>query len=207
MVDDLEQRIRSSAYLGLRDGRPVGPAELALELAADAEAVQHAIDTLVGRGALELNDSGAITGSSGLTLSETAHRLLLDGAEFHTWCALDAIGIPAALALDADIATPCGWCGRQHVHVGRGAVPSESDLVLWLTIYVRRRRCVARSPEHRESRIPLATRADHYPTTVDDRIVDNPVVDDHRGGHRRCILFPQLRRPDDVGQQERHGPR
>lgn len=132
-MSNLEERVRFAAYLRLRSGRAVGPAELAIGLAIDTEAVQQAIDALASRGAVELDDSGAVIGSGGLTLSETAHLLVLEGVEFHTWCALDAIGIPAALEVDADIVTRCGWCGQQLLlGVERGAVQSDSGLALWL---------------------------------------------------------------------------
>lgn len=42
-----------------------------------------------------------VTGASGLTCLPTARALDLDGHRLHTWCALDAAGIRAALGVDA----------------------------------------------------------------------------------------------------------
>ena len=49
-------------------------------------------------------------GIAGLTTRPTKHTLTIDGHERHTWCAFDAVGIPAALGLDAVVATRCGYC-------------------------------------------------------------------------------------------------
>jgi alkylmercury lyase len=80
----------------------VSPTELATTLAGLARA-----------GLVEQDPTGAITGAHGLTLAPTRHHLVLAGVDLHTWCALDAIGIPAAVDTDAEIATRCGWCDGQ----------------------------------------------------------------------------------------------
>lgn len=51
----------------------------------------------------------------------------------HTWCALDAVGIPAALELDATARTECGSCGTPiTVELIRGVPADDRELVLWL---------------------------------------------------------------------------
>ena len=46
-----------------------------------------------------------------------------------------------------------------------------------------------------------------HPTTPADGLVDDRVVNDHRRRHRTRSPIPQLSRPHDVGQHERHRPR
>jgi len=46
----------------------------------------------------------------GLARRLTPHRIEHHGEVVHTWCALDAIGIPAALAIDASAVTQCPTC-------------------------------------------------------------------------------------------------
>lgn len=47
-----------------------------------------------------------LTGSPDSRWHRTRHRLILDGQGLYTWCAIDAVGIPAALSLDAQVRHP-----------------------------------------------------------------------------------------------------
>ena len=69
------------------------------------------VEALVHAGRLELDDQGIVVGVHGLAARPTAHRVEHAGGVMHTWCALDAIGIPAALGLDAAVVTTCPACG------------------------------------------------------------------------------------------------
>ena len=60
---------------------------------------------MAGNGSVTLED-GLITGVGGLSSTPTMHRLVLDGVELYCWCALDTLGIPAALVADASIVSP-----------------------------------------------------------------------------------------------------
>ena len=70
----------------------------------------------------------------GLTLLPTRHALTIGEAELHTWCALDAIGIPAAASEDARVATTCGWCEQPLTIAVAAGTPIDDgrDAVLWL---------------------------------------------------------------------------
>lgn len=73
-------------------------------------------------------------GSAGLTLAEGPHGLEIDGHAFRTWCAFDALGIPAALAVDARIETGCAVCGRPiSVELRAGRPSGEAVARLWLS--------------------------------------------------------------------------
>src|SRR5207244_13561208 len=61
------------------------------------------LDQLAGAGWLDRDEDGRVTGAAGLSLTTGPHRIALDGTDFRTWCAYDAIGIAAALGADAAI--------------------------------------------------------------------------------------------------------
>jgi Alkylmercury lyase len=91
------------------------------------------VEALVEAGRLELDDEGVVVGVHGLAARPTAHRIEHAGGVVHTWCALDAIGIPAALALDAAAVTTCPTCGTAlRVALHRGVPADDGDLRLWL---------------------------------------------------------------------------
>jgi alkylmercury lyase len=99
------------------------------ELSDDAATVE----ALVQGGRLELDDHGVVVGAHGLTARPTAHRIEHAGGVVHTWCALDAIGIPAALALDAAAVTTCPACGAVlRVSLLAGVPADDGEMRLWL---------------------------------------------------------------------------
>lgn len=113
-MDLIDDQVRHTAFaLLVRDGRPVAVERL--EAAHPGElprpALNEAVDRLVADGHLDRDPSGAVVGAGGLTLGDAPHRLLLRGRDYRTWCAYDAIGIPAALGEEGAISTRCGVCG------------------------------------------------------------------------------------------------
>jgi hypothetical protein len=91
------------------------------------------VEALVHAGRLELDDQGILVGAHGLAARPTAHRVEHAGGLLHTWCALDAIGIPAALGLDAAAVTTCPACGAAlRVSLNGGVPADDGDLRLWL---------------------------------------------------------------------------
>jgi hypothetical protein len=70
----------------------------------------------------------------GLVARTTRHRIEHASGVVHTWCALDAIGIAAALAIDATAVTSCGTCDSELRVVLRGGEPVDTagPLRLWL---------------------------------------------------------------------------
>jgi hypothetical protein len=91
------------------------------------EAQKHA-------GRLEVDDAGLLVGVHGLVARTTRHRIDHAAGAVHTWCALDAIGIPAALAIDATAVTSCPTCDVElRVELCQGEpVDTEEPLRLWL---------------------------------------------------------------------------
>lgn len=127
--------MRHTAFaLLVRDGRPVSEERLAATLPGqvDRGAVTQAVDRLAGNGHLDRDASGAVVGAGGLTLGEAPHRLLLGARDYRTWCAYDAIGIPAALGVDGAISTRCGACGRPLTVRLPAAADESRPERLWL---------------------------------------------------------------------------
>src|SRR5207244_10250392 len=92
------------------------------ELAKSTGASSPDVELLVGR-ALVIDESGRVVAAHGLSaVPARQHRLTLRGRAFWTWCAIDALGIPAGLGEDAVAATTCQLCAtgvRVEFKVGR----------------------------------------------------------------------------------------
>ena len=80
-------------------GHPVTPGRLASALQMTAEQVAG---VLAGLADLEVDQGGNILGW-GLTLIPTPHRFRVNGQQFYTWCALDALTYPALLQVVASV--------------------------------------------------------------------------------------------------------
>jgi Alkylmercury lyase len=95
--------------------------------------LRSAVDQLLGAGRIELEGSDII-GAHGVTLRATPHRIRHDGIETHTWCAFDAIGIPAGLAIDASVLSGCPACGRQLEIAIHAGVPADDPYLIWMPV-------------------------------------------------------------------------
>ena len=126
--------VRWAAFDRLRtSNQPVTASVLARELGTTADLTRATLEEQAGVGRLELDTEGRVVGAHGITLLSTPHTLAVDGRVLHTWCALDAIGIPAASGEDAHVTTSCGWCRRSLVvDVVEGEPRGDHGLVLWL---------------------------------------------------------------------------
>lgn len=72
-------------------------------------------------------------GVHGLVARPTAHRIEHGDRVLSTWCAFDAIGIPAALAIDAAAMTSCPTCRATLRVVIRLGIPEDDGRRrLWL---------------------------------------------------------------------------
>lgn len=131
---DVAGRLRETAFaLLLRERRPIELEELARATGVRPAAVGEAVGALGEAGWLDRDDEGRVTGAAGLSLATGPHALRLAGAPFRTWCAYDALGIPAALAADALVETACGQCGAPSRLAFTAGVPERSGPErLWL---------------------------------------------------------------------------
>lgn len=84
-------------------GNAVAPSTMARTLGASLEAVRRHIAALAERGECTLDEQGNVTGIGGLSVVPAEHELTLNGRRLYTWCALDALAIPAAYGMDAHV--------------------------------------------------------------------------------------------------------
>lgn len=97
----------------------------------DVEA-SSGLDALRRVGRVEFDDAGRLVGIFGLSLAPSKHRMELSGKTFFTWCAWDAVGIPAALGESATVTDECGHCGRELLlEVQNGRPPDLPIVVSW----------------------------------------------------------------------------
>lgn len=113
---------------------PVDPDLLAELSGLDPDVVEASLRRLVEAGRIDRDASGGVLGAAGLTIADAPHGLNLGDHQYRTWCAFDAIGIPAALGMDARIETACAVCGRAiEVRMVGGRAPEPDPARLWLS--------------------------------------------------------------------------
>lgn len=133
--DELAKELREVAFgLLLATRQPVEASMLAALTGSDVSKVDTALDGLARAGRIDRDDRGRVLGSAGLTIADGPHGLEVDGHLFRTWCAFDALGIPAALAADGRVDTACGVCGRTiTVDVHSGQPDPDQSPRLWFS--------------------------------------------------------------------------
>jgi len=132
----LEQKmIRNRAFYSILEARPITSNRLHEITGMPFEQVETIIDDLAHRGMIEIDRERGVVGSHGLSLIETGHRLNINGQNLFTWCAADAVGIPAALNMDALIKSECFSCKEPltiKVSKGETSFVSQPDLRVWV---------------------------------------------------------------------------
>ena len=133
--DELAVRLRELAFgVLVITKEPIEPATMARLAGSDEGHVATALDGLARAGRIDRDERGRVLGAAGLTLGDGPHRLAIDGHPFRTWCAFDALGIPAALSADAQVETACGVCGRRiEVDLREGRPRGRTSAHLWLS--------------------------------------------------------------------------
>jgi hypothetical protein len=123
--DAAGKRLALAGFVALWRGETVRIADL-----ADDPIV---VETLQRGGRVEIDDAGVLVGIHGLVARPTRHRIEHRGGAVHTWCALDAIGIPAALGVTAEAVTSCPGCDAElRVRLTDGRPEVDQGYVLWL---------------------------------------------------------------------------
>lgn len=121
--------IALAGFHALWAGQPVRMPQL---LDHDPVVLAEAVDHLQRRGRIELDDDGYLIAVHGLCRRPTPHRIEHHGLVVNTWCALDAIGIPAALEIDARAITSCPTCQAQlTVGICGGEPQPLPETTLW----------------------------------------------------------------------------
>lgn len=117
-----EAALLAAAFRLLLDpARPVAVSRLSSVTGKNPALVEAELAALCAAGRVQRTDVGDVTGCLGLTVEPTGHAILVNGAALHTWCALDAFGIMAALGATGWIESTSPVTGRRlHVDVGAG---------------------------------------------------------------------------------------
>ncbi len=129
-----EQAVTRVVFRSLLEGRGIGTDAVARALGEPRAAVEPLVARLLERGTMERDPvSGELVGARGLSLTETVHRLVLDGRPLYAFCAVDAVGIPAALGRDARVESRCHACGAPvRLTMTAGTVTDASPgTVIW----------------------------------------------------------------------------
>ncbi|MBI1894212.1 MAG: hypothetical protein HYS14_08895 [Candidatus Rokubacteria bacterium] len=128
-----ENTLSRHAFRALLDGQPATVAELPAALGLPPAVVEAAVENLTKRGTMVVeSDTGRIVGVRGLSLVEANHRFILEGRELYAWCAVDAVGIPAALGADARVDSHCHHCRAPlTLELKGGTVEAPDGLVIW----------------------------------------------------------------------------
>lgn len=163
-LTDAEHHLTTQGFVALWQGQQPRPADL--------DADPAAVVALQGRGLIVLDPDGRITGIHGLSATPTPHHISHADGAIHTWCAYDALGIPAALGIDAHIRTTCPTCGNPlDVTFTAGQPTADPDPRLWLPTapceHVINDLCANAN---------LYCNQDHLAATVPDTAVGNSVA-------------------------------
>ena len=133
-VADAVRRIAIAGFQALWTGRSLTLPEL---LGKDAIGLKEATEHLRLRGRIELSGDGHLIAVHGLCRRPTPHRIEHHDGVVNTWCALDAIGIPAALGIDARAVTRCPTC-QEHlaVRISGGEAQPLPGATLWYPEFI-----------------------------------------------------------------------
>jgi Alkylmercury lyase len=135
-LSEAQEQLCRVAFGLLRVGRAATSGLLADRTGLAAEVVEHELTTLEMQG-LIVWDARGVVGICGLSLVATPHALCLDGQPLFTWCALDAVGIPAGLGANATVRSQCFSCQQDMTIVfqtGRVQAVSAAALRIWVTL-------------------------------------------------------------------------
>lgn len=123
------RRIATVGFQALWRGRSVTLTEL---LGEDTRQLAEAAEHLRLRGRIEFSDDGRLVAVHGLCRRPNPHQIEHHAGVVNTWCALDAIGIPAALGIDSWARTTCPTCQSPlTVRLSAGEPQILPEAVLW----------------------------------------------------------------------------
>ena len=128
-----EVAVVRAAFKSMKSGTQPTIEQLTGDCGLDHRVVRNALDAFIRSGRADYTTDGCLTGIVGLTVEPTRHRLTLEGTPMFTWCAFDAVGIPAALRVDTKTRTTCGYCQEPiEVDIVAGSISSTLPIRGWL---------------------------------------------------------------------------
>lgn len=129
---NLDDGFRRHAFEQLRQSGAISVTELVTTSPTGGASAQSTLDEMVERG-MAILERDELVAIDGLSIRPTHHRMRLGDQALFTWCAADAIGIPAALGEDGEVLTACPQCSAEIVvQIEAGMPAANDDLVLWL---------------------------------------------------------------------------
>jgi Alkylmercury lyase/DprA winged helix domain len=124
--------LRTAFGFLLSADEPVSPDKLGAACGCSTAEVLRELDVLTAAGRVRRTGAGEVVGALGLTIEPTAHELLIGETRRYTWCALDAVGILAALRATGSVRSTSPHTGRP-VDIGfRDGEPCSGDLSVGL---------------------------------------------------------------------------
>lgn len=97
----------------LARGEPVAVDDFAHALSVSVEAADNLVKASALTRFVLTGDDGLIRGFMGLSVTETPHRMVVDGRSLWTWCAYDTLFLPALLGRTAQVETHDPVTGRE----------------------------------------------------------------------------------------------
>lgn len=130
-----EERLQGTILRRLLAGHPLAPAELAAVVGVTEAEIEPVLADLQAKRCIRRDEQGAVIAARGLMVQPSAHRLVTDHGTVYTQCSVDAIGIPAALGIEATVEDECALCHRPITATvqGKQAVslqPAEAVVVM-----------------------------------------------------------------------------
>jgi hypothetical protein len=109
-----EDRVLREAFWELLAGQPVPIEQLSSGLNLSSDEVAEVLASLQASRSVRRDASGAVVAARGLMTLPSSHRLETDRGTIYTQCSVDAVGIPAALGLEATVEDQCAlWSMRK----------------------------------------------------------------------------------------------
>lgn len=125
--------IRRQAFHSILADEPVDAASIGRATGENEQAVAGTLERLAAKGAARLDAERRVVGIGGVSLEPSRHRMRLGEKDLYTWCAIDAVGIPAALERDAEVRTSCPHCSADIViTIEAGRARSDLDPLFFL---------------------------------------------------------------------------
>jgi hypothetical protein len=143
-LSERQEQLRLAAFRLVRAGRVATAALLSDIVGLCPLVVRDELAALEHQGLVVRNADGVV-GIYGLSLVLTPHALMLDSHPLFTWCALDAVGIPAGLIADAVVQATCFYCQQDltiRFQSGQVRAVSAAGLCIWLTLPAQGRSAV-----------------------------------------------------------------
>ena len=137
-----EDLVLNEIFWRLLRGAPVSISDLQASLDLSPESAEEVLAGLEVKRCIRQQKDGAVIAARGLMVQPSPHQLITEQGRVYTQCAVDAIGIPAALRVEGTVEDRCALCDRSiTVRVApSGNVASQPEAAV--IVMVQPDRCV-----------------------------------------------------------------